>query len=134
MSIEIIEPNRRFFQPFYLASFDHLYIISVAVHITIFESARLILQMGIFERLLYRIHKVPRSSAPRPFSTSPVMSSSGTAAALYAATVSSSSIMGAVPEEAKEKRHHLKDGKGFVNPWESWKAMPGPAIGRAMVM
>ncbi|KAL9130416.1 MAG: hypothetical protein Q9217_001383 [Psora testacea] len=45
------------------------------------------------------------------------MSSSATSASLYAATISQSSITGAVPEEAKEKRHHLKDGKGFTNPW-----------------
>ena len=45
------------------------------------------------------------------------MSSSATAASLYAATISSATITGAVPEEAKEKRHHLKDGKGFTNPW-----------------
>ena len=61
------------------------------------------------------------------------MSAAGTAAALYAATVSSSSITGAVPEEAKEKAHHLKDGKGFTNPWDSWKEMAGPAIMRAMI-
>lgn len=61
------------------------------------------------------------------------MSSSATAAALYAATVSSSAITGATPEGAKEKRHHVKDGKGFVNPWDSWKEMPGPAIAREMI-
>ena len=61
------------------------------------------------------------------------MSSSATAAALYAATISTSQIAGAVPEEAKEKRHHLKDGKGFTNPWDSWKNMSGPAIGGAMI-
>ncbi|KAL8716317.1 MAG: hypothetical protein Q9220_000222 [cf. Caloplaca sp. 1 TL-2023] len=60
------------------------------------------------------------------------MSSSGTAAALYAATVSSASITGAVPEEAKEKKHHLKAGKGFTNPWESWRDFNGPAIAWAM--
>ncbi|KAL8737905.1 MAG: hypothetical protein Q9181_001242 [Wetmoreana brouardii] len=66
-------------------------------------------------------------------STSPIMSSSGTAAALYAATTSPASVLGAVPEEAKDKRHHLKDGKGFTNPWDSWKEMGGFAIGWAMI-
>lgn len=61
------------------------------------------------------------------------MSSSATAATLYAATVSSSAIAGATPEEAKEKRHHVKDGKGFVNPWDSWNEMPGPAIAKEMI-
>ena len=45
------------------------------------------------------------------------MSGSGIAASLYAATISQASVMGAEPEEAKDKRHHLKDGKGFTNPW-----------------
>ena len=45
------------------------------------------------------------------------MSGSGTAASLYVATISPSSILGAVPEEAQDKKHHLKDGKGFTNPW-----------------
>ncbi|KAF1842590.1 Metallo-hydrolase/oxidoreductase, partial [Cucurbitaria berberidis CBS 394.84] len=29
-----------------------------------------------------------------------------------------------VPEDAKDKRHHLKGGKGFVNPWESYIDIP----------
>ena len=61
------------------------------------------------------------------------MSSSATAAALYAATVSSSAIAGAVPEDVKDKRHHLKDGKGFTNPWDSWKEMTGFGIGKALL-
>ena len=61
------------------------------------------------------------------------MSSSGTAAALYAATISKASITGAVPEESKERRHHLKDGKGFKNPWDSWKEVAGPRIAMAMI-
>ena len=61
------------------------------------------------------------------------MSGSATAAVLYAATEGPTSIVGSEPEEAKDKRHHLKDGKGFTNPWESWKEMSGPAIGKAMV-
>ncbi|MCJ1231539.1 hypothetical protein MMC12_008216 [Toensbergia leucococca] len=61
------------------------------------------------------------------------MSSSATAAALYAATISSSAVTGAVPEEAKELRHHLKDGKGFINPWDSWKNMASYSIMKAMI-
>ena len=60
-------------------------------------------------------------SSQHKFHTGTVMSSSATAAALYAVTVSLSTTTGAVPEEAKEKTHHLKNGKGFLNPWESWK-------------
>ncbi|KAK4697945.1 N-acyl-phosphatidylethanolamine-hydrolyzing phospholipase D, partial [Lecanoromycetidae sp. Uapishka_2] len=37
------------------------------------------------------------------------MSASGTAASLYAATISPTSITGGEPEQAKDKTHHLKD-------------------------
>jgi N-acyl-phosphatidylethanolamine-hydrolysing phospholipase D len=58
------------------------------------------------------------------FHTKVKMSSIGGAAlggaGLYAA-VSSPAQVGAKPEEAELKAHHLKNGKGFVNPWESYK-------------
>ena len=57
------------------------------------------------------------SRSQRPLSTTTKMSSSGTAASLYAATVSPVTISGATPEDARDKSHHLKDGKGFTNPW-----------------
>lgn len=47
------------------------------------------------------------------------MSSSATAAVLYAATVSPASITGGEPEDARDKLHHLGKGKGFTNPWVS---------------
>jgi N-acyl-phosphatidylethanolamine-hydrolysing phospholipase D len=43
------------------------------------------------------------------------------AAALYAVAVSAPSEAAAVPDEAKELKHHLKDGKGFENPWNSFQ-------------
>ncbi|KAH7356266.1 beta-lactamase superfamily domain-containing protein [Pyrenochaeta sp. MPI-SDFR-AT-0127] len=43
----------------------------------------------------------------------------GLSAGLYA-VVSNPAQVGAVPEDAKEKRHHLKHGKGFTNPWDSY--------------
>lgn len=61
------------------------------------------------------------------------MSNIGTAGALYAVTTSPASVLGAVPEDAKEKRHHLKDGKGFINPWESFKMMSTWGIIRTMI-
>lgn len=88
--------------------------------------------MRAFRRFFLKSPQKTNSQSKRSFSSSPKMSSSGTAAALYAATVSSASVTGAVPEEAKDKRHHLKDGKGFHNPWDSWKEMSGFAIGWAM--
>ncbi|MCJ1360977.1 hypothetical protein MMC16_000072 [Acarospora aff. strigata] len=62
------------------------------------------------------------------------MSSSAAAAALYAATISSSALSGAVPEDTKDKKHHLKDGKGFTNPWDSWREMGAWSIMKALIM
>ncbi|KAI4132710.1 MAG: hypothetical protein LQ338_000539 [Usnochroma carphineum] len=89
--------------------------------------------MRSFRQFFLKFSPKTRRQSKRTFSTSPKMSSSGTAAALYAATVSPASATGAVPEETKDKRHHLKDGKGFTNPWDSWKEMGGFSIGWAMV-
>jgi hypothetical protein len=89
--------------------------------------------MRAFIRSLFRSFKKPSYPPSRSFSESSRMSSSATAAALYAATVSTSQMTGAVPEEAKENRHHLKDGKGFTNPWDSWSNMSGPTILKALL-
>jgi len=43
------------------------------------------------------------------------------AAALYAVTLSSPAALGSAPEDSASKKHHAKNGKGFINPWESWK-------------
>lgn len=43
----------------------------------------------------------------------------GLGAGLYA-VVSNPAQVGAVPEDAQDKRHHLKHGKGFTNPWDSY--------------
>ncbi|KAI9690006.1 MAG: hypothetical protein M1822_009888 [Bathelium mastoideum] len=48
------------------------------------------------------------------------MSSASTSVALYAAVTSPLQAAGAKPEEAKELRHHLQDGKGYTNPWDSF--------------
>lgn len=56
------------------------------------------------------------------FTTTVKMSSMGGAsigAGLYA-VVSSPAQIGTQPEEAKERQHHLKNGKGFTNPWDSY--------------
>lgn len=56
-----------------------------------------------------------------------------TAAALYACTMTSPTALGAVPEDTEAKAHHLKNGKGFTNPWESWVEMSAAQLGTAMV-
>lgn len=48
-------------------------------------------------------------------------------AGLYA-VVSNPAQMGARPEEAAQKSHHLKNGKGFVNPWDSYRDASGPKV------
>ena len=51
------------------------------------------------------------------------MSMSASVTALLTATVAQASRPGTEPEEAHHRRHHLKDGKGFFNPWDSWQDM-----------
>jgi len=46
--------------------------------------------------------------------------SAATAAVLYASVISTSTATNAVPEDVKDKQHHRKEGKGFMNPWESF--------------
>jgi N-acyl-phosphatidylethanolamine-hydrolysing phospholipase D len=56
------------------------------------------------------------------FSTTVKMSSMGGAgigAGLYA-MVSNPAQVAAQPEDAKDKAHHLKNAKGFINPWDSF--------------
>ena len=74
--------------------------------------------MRAFFRRYFCLPKKPGHSRKSSYS-SQTMSSSATAAALYAATISSASVTGAQPEGAKDKIHHIKDGKGFINPWVS---------------
>ncbi|KAK6582346.1 hypothetical protein PZA11_004754 [Diplocarpon coronariae] len=59
-------------------------------------------------------------------------STGGITAALYACSMSPPSATGAVPEDSTAKAHHLKDGRGFTNPWPSWREMNGLEIGAAM--
>jgi hypothetical protein len=89
---------------------------------------------AFWQRILNWSSRLNTTPPIKQFHTSNRMSSTSTAAALYAATVSFSTIASAVPEDIAEKKHHLKDGKGFHNPWDSWHEMGGPAIGRAMLM
>ena len=59
---------------------------------------------------------------PRFFGSTVKMSSIGGASVgmgLYA-VVSNPAQIATQPEEAAEKRHHLKNGKGFTNPWDSY--------------
>ncbi|CAI6340471.1 unnamed protein product [Periconia digitata] len=54
-------------------------------------------------------------------------------AGLYA-VVSNPAQVGAQPEEAKEKKHHLKNGKGFTNPWDSFAELSVWQITTGMLM
>ena len=65
--------------------------------------------------------RTSKSAYSRAFNTSTKVSSMNTSAALYAVTVSAASNTAATPEDAKDKKHHLKDGQGFTNPWDSYR-------------
>ena len=83
-------------------------------------------------RRLFCFSRKPHTTPKRSLTTSSLMSGSATSAALYAMTVSVSSVTGGTPEEAKEKPHHLKNGKGFHNPWDSHCPMTAPQIAKAI--
>lgn len=74
--------------------------------------------MRTFLRRFLCLPKTPNQKR-RSYSGAQRMSSSATAAVLYAATVSPASITGGEPEDARDKLHHLGEGKGFTNPWVS---------------
>ena len=61
------------------------------------------------------------------------MSNSVTAAVLYAASVTLSPTAGASPSDVEQKAHHLKEGKGFRNPWDSWIERSTPEIAVAIM-
>ena len=78
------------------------------------------MRVFLFRILSFAKRRSPRPASKQAFHTSSKMAGPSTSAVLYA-TVSNASVMGGVPESAKEKKHHLKDGKGFVNPWDSYR-------------
>lgn len=84
-------------------------------------------------RRLFCFSRKPDTTSKRSLTKSSIMSGSATSAALYAMTVSASSVTGGAPDEAKDKPHHLKNGKGFYNPWDSHGPMTAPQIGKAMI-
>lgn len=62
------------------------------------------------------------------------MAGSVTAATAYAlASISTPSSLGSVPDDVSDKKHHAKNGVGFINPWDSWKDFSGPGLLKEMV-
>lgn len=56
----------------------------------------------------------------------------GAAAAMYV-VVSNPVAVAARPEDADEKAHHLKNGKGFTNPWDSFRDFAGWQMGMRLL-
>lgn len=88
--------------------------------------------MRSFFRTILRRRPTKHDSKSTISPQAKAMSSGMTAAALYAVTMTPPSALGAVPEDTAEKAHHLKNGKGFINPWDSWRDQGGIAIAGAM--
>jgi hypothetical protein len=61
--------------------------------------------------------QIPNSSQ---FHTTAKMASASTAAVLYTSVISASQLLGKQPEDAEELKHHVKGGRGFINPWPSF--------------
>ena len=88
----------------------------------------LIRRIGIFfqryqNKRVSSIFQTPPVFTAPPSQASVKMSSAGaaTAATLYAIASITTPDGGAKPEDAVEKKHHVKNGKGFRNPWPSYK-------------
>ena len=64
---------------------------------------------------------------------STAMNPSDSTSSLLSAIVSNPKSSAAVPDHSSEKAHHAKDGKGFVNPWPSYREMAGFAIMKAII-
>ncbi|UPX14123.1 uncharacterized protein EKO05_0004614 [Ascochyta rabiei] len=87
------------------------------------------MSLRLFRRLLKLSNTLPSAKQQtgsfwqKPHFTTTIKMSSlggaGISTGLYAA-VSNPSQIAAQPEEAAAKAHHLKDGKGFTNPWDSY--------------
>ncbi|KAH8808435.1 beta-lactamase superfamily domain-containing protein [Xylogone sp. PMI_703] len=96
---------------------------------------------GLLHRLLHHSSALKQNIAPqsiRPPNSSQARAAMSTAAgftalALYTSTVTKPSALGAVPEDAAEKAHHAKKGKGFLNPWPSCQEINAPDIFKAMI-
>ena len=69
----------------------------------------------------------PQFSASVKMSGAAGVGAAAASAALYA-VVSNPAQIGAQPEDAKDKKHHLKHGKGFQNPWESFISYSMPRL------
>lgn len=92
--------------------------------------------MRLFLRVLFRQRSGPRVSTNqnRPKAAT-IMAATGTiTAAIYTATFSIPTDADTAPEDAKTRPHHVKHGKGFVNPWDSWRNVGGREIMMAMLM
>lgn len=67
------------------------------------------------------------------FHTSNKMESQLTSAALYTTISLLTPGAGDVPKDTKDLKHHVKSGKGFLNPWDSYIEQTGPQIGGALL-
>ena len=77
--------------------------------------------------------KIIQRSSVRDLHTTAKMSSSSTSAILYSAAISPSQGSYAVPEDADDRAHHLKQGKGFINPWSSYRERSAWQIMKALL-
>lgn len=53
----------------------------------------------------------------------------GAASAGLYAVVTMPAQLAAVPDDAHEKKHHVKPGKEFTNPWDSYRDFVGWQMG-----
>ena len=82
---------------------------------------------------IFRASSRPQAP-PRKIVATTMATTSTVTAAIYAATFEAPVDADGAPEEARKHSHHNPNGKGFINPWESWGAVSPMAIGKEMIM
>ena len=81
---------------------------------------------------LQSLHRLLEHSQ-RSFHSINKMSSATTSSLLYSSVINPLQGANAIPEDATSLSHHLKDGRGFINPWESYRERSGWHIMRALL-
>ena len=69
-----------------------------------------------------KLYKGSKTTA-RSFHKTNTMSEPATSTSLQLATVTLNSTFASAPTDAKDKTHHLKNGR-FAPPWPSWTSPP----------
>ncbi|KAG0129320.1 putative Zn-dependent hydrolase/oxidoreductase family protein [Tuber indicum] len=92
-------------------------------HSCLLQSYRFIPRSPPSHNQIYSNNVIPHFSTLSSRTTTPTRMSSTRAvvASVYSVSVSTPQNLSSSPEDVANKSHHLENGKGFTNPWPSWR-------------